>query len=288
MPATFSIPTQTVIPGQLITAALWNGEFGNIYDNLGPAGVDDYASTDGEYQTQTDPYPGSVLSKPTSLAAELERIRYEIAQMKGKTYHYQPSDITIAQAAELYKPGMIIAYGGSAAPSGWLLCDGSAVSRTTYAALFAVISENFGQGDNSTTFNVPDLRGRFLRGVDGGAGNDPDAASRTAIATGGNTGDAVGSLQGEEYKSHTHTQDAHGHGVTDPGHAHTERYASGGATAGGMVSSAGDGSTNSNSYNTTLSQVTGISIGSTTATNQNSGGNETRPKNVGVHYIIKT
>lgn len=58
-------------------------------------------------------------------------------------------------------PGVMSAYGGSSAPTGYLLCDGSAVSRTTYAALFAAISTTFGTGDGSTTFNVPDMRGRF-------------------------------------------------------------------------------------------------------------------------------
>ena len=56
-------------------------------------------------------------------------------------------------------------YGGATAPSGWLLCDGTAVSRTTYAALFAVISTTFGTGDGSTTFNVPDMRGVFPKGA---------------------------------------------------------------------------------------------------------------------------
>ncbi len=60
--------------------------------------------------------------------------------------------------------GGTIAYGGSSAPAGWLLCDGSAVSRTTYAVLFAIVGTTFGAGDGSTTFNLPDLRGRFPLG----------------------------------------------------------------------------------------------------------------------------
>ena len=66
--------------------------------------------------------------------------------------------------------GSILAYGAAAAPAGYLLCDGSAVSRTTYAALFALISTTFGSGDGSTTFNVPDLRDRFPQGESGGSG----------------------------------------------------------------------------------------------------------------------
>ncbi len=61
--------------------------------------------------------------------------------------------------------GTINAYGGTTAPDGWLLCQGQEVSRTDYADLFAVIGESFGTGDGSTTFNVPDFRGEFLRGA---------------------------------------------------------------------------------------------------------------------------
>ena len=61
--------------------------------------------------------------------------------------------------------GAIYPYGGSSAPSGYLMCDGSAVSRSDYSALFNVIGTSFGAGDGSTTFNVPDLRGKFLEGT---------------------------------------------------------------------------------------------------------------------------
>lgn len=60
--------------------------------------------------------------------------------------------------------GMIVAYGGTSAPTGWLLCDGTAVSRTTYSALFGLLSTTYGAGDGSTTFNVPDLRSSFPLG----------------------------------------------------------------------------------------------------------------------------
>lgn len=70
-------------------------------------------------------------------------------------------------AGDTFPAGAIVAYGGSAAPDGWLLCDGSAVSRTTYADLFAVLGTTHGAGDGSTTFNLPDLRDRFVRGKGG-------------------------------------------------------------------------------------------------------------------------
>lgn len=87
--------------------------------------------------------------------------------------------------------GMIQAFAGSSAPTGWLKCNGTAVSRTTYSALFAQISTTYGSGDGSTTFNVPDLRGEFVRGWDDGRGVD--------------SGRTLGSYQADELKSHTHT-----------------------------------------------------------------------------------
>ena len=61
-------------------------------------------------------------------------------------------------------PGMVLPFAGAAAPEGFLLCDGSAVSRTTYGDLFAAIGTAYGAGDGSTTFNLPDLRGRVAAG----------------------------------------------------------------------------------------------------------------------------
>lgn len=65
-------------------------------------------------------------------------------------------------------PGILAPYAGAAAPTGWLICDGAAVSRTTYAALFAAIGVAYGVGDGSTTFNLPNLKGRMPAGLDTG------------------------------------------------------------------------------------------------------------------------
>jgi microcystin-dependent protein len=61
--------------------------------------------------------------------------------------------------------GLVLPYAGYSAPTGWLLCDGSPISRTTYADLFALISTTYGAGDGSTTFNIPDMRGRAVIGA---------------------------------------------------------------------------------------------------------------------------
>lgn len=113
--------------------------------------------------------------------------------------------------------GMIVAYGGSTAPAHWLLCRGQAVSRTTYADLFAAIDTQFGVGDGSTTFNLPDLRGRVPMGQDNMGG--VDAARVTAASTGGGNADTLGGVGGAE----THTlvsgeMPAHVHNVNG---AHT-------------------------------------------------------------------
>jgi microcystin-dependent protein len=84
--------------------------------------------------------------------------------------------------------GAIIAYGGASAPAGWLLCYGQAVSRTTYAALFAAISTSYGAGDSSTTFNVPDLRGRVGLGKDNMGGSSANNVTAAAADTLGLTG----------------------------------------------------------------------------------------------------
>ncbi|MCG8418828.1 MAG: phage tail protein [Proteobacteria bacterium] len=107
--------------------------------------------------------------------------------------------------------GALIAFAGQEAPSGWMLCDGRELSRVEYAELFAAIGTLHGAGDDMTTFNLPDLRGRFLRGVDHGSGNDPDAVARAMPD--GDTGDVVGSLQVDTLQGHRHSH-------SDPGHSH--------------------------------------------------------------------
>jgi len=86
--------------------------------------------------------------------------------------------------------GSIIGFTSSTIPANFLECDGSAISRTTYSVLFGIISTTYGVGDGSTTFNIPDLRGRFPRGFDNGAGVD--------------TGRTLGTTQADGIKTHQH------------------------------------------------------------------------------------
>jgi len=87
--------------------------------------------------------------------------------------------------------GAVTWFAGTTAPSGWLVANGQSVSRTTYAALFSAIGTTFGSGDGSTTFNIPDLRGEFVRGADLGRGVDP--------------GRTLGSFQNDMFESHSHS-----------------------------------------------------------------------------------
>jgi len=101
-----------------------------------------------------------------------------------------PDKITNAAKNEITPIGTVSAFAGASAPDKYLMCDGSTISRTTYSDLYAVLGDVYGNGDGSTTFEIPDLRGEFLRGLDGGRGVD---ASRT-----------LGSAQSDLLKSHTH------------------------------------------------------------------------------------
>ncbi|NRD18947.1 tail fiber protein [Winogradskyella eckloniae] len=137
-------------------------------------------------------------------------IVYQTDDVKG-FYFYDASlstwDRMLKQTKDAIPTGAIFAFPMATPPASYLVCDGSAISRTTYSELFTVLGTTYGAGDGSTTFNLPDYRGKFLRGLDNGSGNDPDAASRQDRGD-GTTGDNVGTTQDGEIKSHLHQIDA--------------------------------------------------------------------------------
>jgi microcystin-dependent protein len=200
--------------------------------------------------------------------------------------------------------GAITMYGAASAPTGYLLCDGTAVSRVTYAALFTAISTTYGPGNGTTTFNLPNLKGKVPVGL--------DSADATFDALGDTGGAKTHTLTSSEMPSHTHTQTAHNHtssshnhsGTTDTGLTNgswTIPSASGtsiqpdhlvGFAASGSVSRSDNntfpGSSHDHEY--TTSSVA-VSIANTTAVNANTGGgtahNNLQPY-LTLNFIIKT
>jgi microcystin-dependent protein len=157
--------------------------------------------------------------------------------------------------------GVVLPFAGSTAPTGWSLCFGQAVSRTTFAALFAVLSTTYGVGNGSTTFNVPDLRGRIPGGKDDMGGT---AASRLTTGGSGVNGATLGASGGAQ----THTL------VESQMPAHSHQYVGGSNAAGsGTAGAAGQ---SANAY-----------YMSTLATGGSQAHNNTQPTIV-LNYIIKT
>lgn len=151
--------------------------------------------------------------------------------------------------------GVVLPFAGSAAPTGWLLCDGSAVSRTTYAALFTAIGTTYGSGNGTTTFNLPDLGGRVPAGKEA-------SATRLTSAGSGINGATLGATGGAE----THTLTS----AQMPSHTHTGAAAT-------LVASPGAGS----------SALVGVGAQNTGSAGSGNAHNNTQPTIV-LNYIIKT
>ena len=104
---------------------------------------------------------------------------------------------TTAAANAVLPAGLILPFGGDSAPTGYLACDGSQVSRTTYATLFTAIGTTWGTGNGFSTFNLPDLRGAFLRGT--GSHGTHNMANGNDFA-----GPSVGSFENDQMQGHAH------------------------------------------------------------------------------------
>ena len=157
-------------------------------------------------------------------------------------------------AASGIPAGAVMSFAMETPPAGWLECDGASIVRADFVALFDALGVTYGNVDGST-FNIPDLRGQFIRGWDNSAGSDPDAAGRTDRGD-GTTGDEVGTQQPHDFDSHKHECR--------------------------VSSSLVNGTT---LFTTTAN--TGVGFGAVTYM-ANTGGNETRPININMLYCIKT
>ena len=173
---------------------------------------------------------------------------------------------------DAYIPGVIQMYAGSTAPNGWLICNGQAVSRTTYAALFAVIGTTYGTGDGSTTFNVPNLVNKTVRGSNSlGKTGGSDTVTLTTANLAAHT-HGVGTLATNNTGAHTHKFN-----ITTNGNYASATAAHVGTTA--NISTRGSMSTDG-AHTHTIS-------GSTASVGSGSAVTITNPY-VMLHYIIKT
>jgi len=176
---------------------------------------------------------------------------------------------SIIHSLTIVPSGMISPFAGSAAPSGWFLCYGQAISRSTYATLFSAISTTYGAGDGSTTFNIPDLRGRSAIGLDNMGGSSASRITTIASSLGANGGS-------EFLQSHTH-------GITDPGHTHTYNNIASTSIGGGTTPVA-TGSPGPNGTQINLqSATTGIAVQYSGA-----GNSQNLQPMMFLNYIIKT
>ena len=198
-----------------------------------------------------------------------------------------PGNLNISGNLNLLPPGLVMAYTGTNDPIGWLICNGREISRTTYANLFAVIGEQFGKGNGSTTFNIPNYQGAFLRG------------NGTSPINGAYISNTLNKYQDSYIQDHQH-----GNTLYDPGHSHTTSLNNGFTfrnDAGGNGSavwnnnfyfSIGGYSNDKGTYSVggnTNSITTGVKINNGNINNLHSYNvsNQTNPYNYSVNWIIK-
>jgi microcystin-dependent protein len=199
------------------------------------------------------------------------------SQRSARAYAAAPGselDARLTETQSMVVPvGTISAFAGATSPAGWLRCDGRALRTVDYPRLAAVIQTTWGNGSTGSNggppeiagadFNLPDLRGRFLRGTDQGTGRDPDSSLRTSSSAGGNSGPLLGSTQDDAFQGHAHNFSRTNYIPSSPG-----------------------GGPNWVVQNPPYSSVaSGDPIASSFGSPRNS--YETRPKNASVEFIIR-
>ena len=233
---TYTLPAgNPVVTGTTITSSWANATLSNIADALTQS-----VSADGQ-----TPIIGAI----NMTGHLINNVTDPVSAQDAATKNY-------VDAINSVVTGTINMWPTASAPTGYLLCQGSAVSRATYAALFAIIGTTFGVGDGTTTFNLPNYTNRMPYGA--------------TVGTTGGSADAV-------VVSHTHTA-----AVTDPGHSHTVPNSpfvngSGGTYASGSYITYGTP--------TTSTATTGITV--TPSTTGVSGTNANLPPYLGINFIIK-
>jgi hypothetical protein len=258
--------------GTITTLAVTPAGLASRIASTGQAGLVALATID-QTQTGTDTgravTPAGLASRTaTDTRAGIVELATNVETQTGTDTARAVTPAGLASAAALFvPPGAVLPFAMNVVPSGWLAANGAAVSRALYPALFAAIGTLYGVGDGSTTFNVPDLRGYFVRG----SGTNADG---TAAGT-------FGTKQADDFKSHKHPAT----NSSDGEHKHT--YNSHSATFNLQGGSSGGAVQNIMRNPDSNGQTSTVGNHSHTITMTETGGTETRPKNIALLYCIK-
>lgn len=228
------------------------------YTNAPEANGTASAGTEGKYARGDHVHPTDTSRAPLASPALTGTPTAPTAATGTRSTQLATTAFVGAESQIAAPTGSVYTFAGSTVPTGWLKCNGALLSRTTYAALFAVIGTTYGAGDGSTTFALPDLRGEFVRGADDGRGVD--------------AGRVFGSAQSDAVQAWTATM------TLVRGQVNSTEIYSGAISVG-----ATGGSTTGPGGAWSASVITiGPGVNSTARTAA-----ESRPRNVAMHYIIK-
>ena len=208
---------------------------------------------------------GTTAQRPTPATGDI-RFNTSLTQFEGY------NGTGWGEIANGVPAGSVFTFATSTVPSGYLECNGAAVSRSTYASLFSSISTTWGTGDGSSTFNLPDLRGQFVRGWDNSAGVD--------------SGRSFASSQTDQNKSHDHT--AATTSLTGAINGISESFGSFGGSASGVFTKVGGNTLSGTPGNPDSNACGGVNFdASHTHSIASDGGTEVRVKNKALMYVIK-
>jgi len=282
-----------------------NGTNSGIYQIIAPLVLKFYVisnQTVGGYPITIGGTTGSVITVPngTTVQVYCDGTNFYSAQTASAgNFNVNGNlsvggNLTVSGSSNIVPAGVIQMWPTASAPAGFLLCNGAAVSRTTYAALFAVTGTTFGAGDGSTTFNLPNYAGRMPIGVGSG------------YSLAGTGGSATTTLSVGNLPSHSHnysgttggTSNGHTHTISDPGHAHSITTGNSGSYGGPYIQSRG-GTEQGGGTNGASTGITGTNGQSSDHTHNFSGttdnGNglnntafNTISPYLGINFIIKT